>query len=82
VLSPATLAPDNTGYFFAAGTSQAAPHVAGVAALILSKHGGSGSMKPAQLKAALEQSADDLGKPGFDAVYGHGFVDALTAILH
>ena len=80
VLSPATLAPDNTGYFFAAGTSQATPHVAGVAALILARHGGSGSMTPDQLKAALLQSSDDDGKPGFDAVYGHGFVDALRAV--
>jgi len=39
----------------------AAPHVAGVAALIISKNGG--PMHPAQVEAKLRQSADDLGKP-------------------
>jgi subtilisin family serine protease len=78
VLSPGTLGPDNTGYAFAAGTSMAAPAVAGVAALIVEKHGG--SMKPAQVEAALRQSADDLGKPGNDAFYGHGSVNALRAV--
>jgi len=78
VLSLGTLAPDNTGYFFAAGTSMAAPAAAGVAALIIEKHGG--SLKPAQVEAALRQSADDLGKPGNDPFYGHGFVNALRAV--
>lgn len=68
----------NTGYFWAAGTSMAAPHVAGVAALIIEKHGG--SMHPAQVAAALRRSADDLGKPGNDDFYGHGFVNALRAV--
>jgi subtilisin family serine protease len=78
VLSPGTLPPDNFGYFFATGTSVAAPHVAGVAALIIAKHGG--NLKPEQVRAALEQSADDLGKPGNDEFYGQGFVNALHAV--
>lgn len=40
------------------------PAVAGVDALIIGKNGG--SMHPDQVKAALRQSADDLGKPGKD----------------
>jgi subtilisin family serine protease len=56
----------------------AAPHVAGVAALIIQKNGG--SMKPAQVEAALRRSADDLGKPGNDDFYGAGFVNALRAV--
>ncbi len=68
----------NTIYFFAAGTSMSAPHVAGVAALIIEKNGG--SMHPAQVEAALRQSADDLGKPGQDDFYGRGFVNALRAV--
>ena len=67
VLSPASIT-TNTGYSFAAGTSMAAPHVAGVAALIIEKNGG--WMHPAQVAAALRQSADDLGKPGNDDFYG------------
>lgn len=64
-------------YSWAAGTSMASPAVAGVAALIVGKNG---PMHPAQLEAALRQSADDRGKPGIDDVYGHGFVNALRAV--
>lgn len=64
---------------FACGTSMAAPHVCGVAALAIEAHGG--SLTPAQLKAVLQQSADDLGKPGNDDFYGAGRVNALRAVL-
>jgi len=75
VLSPGA----GTGsYYFAAGTSMAAPHVAGVAALIIGKNGG--SMSPSAVAAALRQSADDLGKPGNDDFYGLGRVNALRAV--
>jgi len=77
VMSPGSLGPVNTGYFWAAGTSMAAPHVAGVAALIIGKNG---RIPPAQVEAKLRQSADDLGKPGTDEFYGAGFVNALRAV--
>ena len=77
VISPGSLG--NTGsYFFAEGTSMAAPHVAGVAALIVEKAGG--FMHPAWVRAALQASADDLGKPGNDDFYGAGRVNALRAV--
>ncbi|HSB55252.1 MAG TPA: S8 family serine peptidase [Gemmatimonadales bacterium] len=78
VISPASINGSNSGYSFAAGTSMAAPIVAGVAALIIEKNGG--SMSPAQVKAALLHSADDLGKPGNDDFYGRGFVNAARAV--
>ncbi len=62
-----------TGYYFSAGTSMAAPHASGVAALIISENGG--SMKPSQVEAALRRRALDLGKPGNDDFYGHGLVN-------
>lgn len=62
---------------WAAGTSMAAPAVAGVAALVVGKTPGIGV---AQLEAVLRQSADDLGKPGNDDYYGRGRVNALRAI--
>jgi subtilisin family serine protease len=77
VISPGTLG-NTGGYFFAEGTSMAAPHVAGVAALII-EHAG-GSMHPAWVEAALRASSDDLGKPGNDAFYGAGRVNALRAV--
>jgi len=68
------------GWGWAAGTSMASPHAAGVAALIIGKNGG--SMKPAHVEAVLRASADDLGKPGKDAFYGHGRVNAYKAVMN
>jgi len=69
-----------TGNFFvfAAGTSMSAPHASGVAALIDSQSGG--KLNASQLQTRLQKSADDLGKPGADPFYGHGRVNALTAV--
>jgi lantibiotic leader peptide-processing serine protease len=64
----------NGSWYWSAGTSMAAPHAAGVAALIIGANGG--AMHPAQLEAVLRATADDLGKPGKDAFYGHGRVSA------
>jgi subtilisin family serine protease len=64
-------------YYWADGTSMAAPHVSGLAALIVGKYG---HMKPAQLKALIQQSADDILKPGTDAESGKGRINALNAL--
>lgn len=63
------LNPGVASFYWSAGTSMAAPHAAGVAALIVSQKG---SMHPAQLLAELRAQAADLGKPGHDAAYGAG----------
>lgn len=65
-------------YNWAQGTSMAAPLVAGIAALIIEKNGG--PMHPDAVRTRLQQSAIDLGKPGKDELYGHGWVNALRAI--
>ncbi len=70
--------PTADGWTFAFGTSGAAPHVAGVAALLIGANGG--AMRPADVEAALRASADDLGTPGLDPFYGHGRVNAARAI--
>jgi subtilisin family serine protease len=69
----------DNGYEFANGTSMAAPHAAGVAALIVGKSGGKAS--PAQVESIMRASADDLGKSGKDATYGHGRVNAYRAVV-
>jgi lantibiotic leader peptide-processing serine protease len=66
------------GWGWAAGTSMAAPHVTGVAALVIGKYGG--ELDPAQLTAILRRSAADLGKPGNDDFYGTGRVDAEAVL--
>jgi subtilisin family serine protease len=65
-------------YDFMDGTSMAAPMVAGVVALMKSRHP---NLTPAEIKARLEGTARDLGAPGFDERFGHGLVDAPRAIL-
>jgi subtilisin family serine protease len=58
------------------GTSVAAPHVAGVLALLLQAFPGMSADRQA---AALESSAVDLGPAGADDSYGQGRLDALAA---
>jgi subtilisin family serine protease len=62
---------------WAAGTSMSSPAVAGVAALIVGKKG---RMSPDRLFEELARSSDDLGRRGFDAVYGKGRVNAARAV--
>jgi serine protease len=59
------------------GTSQAAPHVSGVAALVLAANPG---LTNAQLRARLENYAVDIGTPGLDDRYGHGLVNAYNSL--
>src|SRR5207302_1066769 len=55
------------------GTSQATPHVAGLAALILTKHPG---LMPDQVGTFIQSSTVDIGDPK----EGHGRVDAYAAL--
>ena len=58
------------------GTSMAAPHVTGVAAMMKQQ----GITSPAAIEAAMEQTAIDLGSPGRDNTFGHGLIDARAAL--
>jgi len=64
-------------YASAQGTSMAAPHVAGLAALVKAVNP---ALNPDQIEWAMEGSAVDLGNPGRDNVFGWGRIDALAAV--
>src|SRR2546426_3597970 len=60
-----------------AGTSFAAPTVAGLAALLVAQLGHG---HPALIRARILQSADDLGAPGTDPYYGKGRINIARAL--
>ena len=60
------------------GTSAAAPHVAGVAALVRQAKPAAGV---AELRTILRLAAVDLGVVGFDSLFGFGRADALNSTL-
>jgi subtilisin len=62
------------------GTSQAAPHVTGLAALLLSAGmvndiNGDSLVNNHDTRLMLQDSAIDLGDQGFDEIHGYGLVD-------
>jgi len=83
-------------YRYTAGSSFAAAHASGVAALIVSRFGDldtpqNGKLRPGFVKALLQQTAEPKpcdpdprceGGEGYNGFFGHGEVDALNAVLH
>jgi subtilisin family serine protease len=65
------------GYSYEVGTSMAAPHVSGTAALVWSTNP---ALTRDQVESTLFETADDLGPPGRDDRYGYGRVNAQRAI--
>jgi len=59
------------------GTSAATPHVAGVAALILSVNP---NLRGTEVETILRASTDDLGASGYDNLTGFGRINALKAV--
>ena len=58
------------------GTSMAAPHVAGTAALVMS----AGVTATSEVEAILKETTQDAGPAGWDERYGHGIIDAAAAV--
>jgi serine protease len=72
-----TLIKPASGYEAWDGTSMAAPHVSGVAALVWSYNP---NLTNVQIRDALTGSAEDLGAAGRDNSYGWGLVRAFNAL--
>jgi thermitase len=75
----------NTSYnSYWGGTSQATPHVCGLASLILAQNP---TMTPAQIKSLIESTSEDQvgdpaeDTPGWDQYYGYGRINAYRALL-
>jgi len=58
------------------GTSMAAPHVSGFAALLIQQ----GITSPAALEAVMKRFATDLGPAGRDHEYGYGLINPRAAL--
>ena len=65
-------------YAWYSGTSMSAPHVSGVAALLMGAT--NGKLTPAEFRSVLQSSAEDLGDVGRDDKYGYGLVNAKAAV--
>ncbi len=65
----------NNSYGSESGTSFSAPHVAGLAALLLSAKP---SLSPAQVQSYIRSGADDIGSPA--AVQGAGRINAFRSL--
>ena len=79
LLPPSSFRPprfDVLAFVFFQGTSMAAPHVAGLAALLISQ----GVTDPGAIEHAIKLTAEDLGDTGTDDEFGAGLIDAAAAV--
>lgn len=67
---------DGVVYAFAEGTSMAAPHVSGFAALLIHQ----GITNPAAIEAAMKRFATDRGRAGRDDEYGFGVINPRATL--
>ncbi|AWK88363.1 autotransporter domain-containing protein [Azospirillum thermophilum] len=65
------------GYFTTYGTSMASPHVAGGIAVLMEAFPG---LSARDIVYILLNTAEDLGAPGVDEIYGHGLMDLGKAV--
>jgi subtilisin family serine protease len=76
LISGLTVCQTGTYVVAIAGTSMASPHVAGLAAMVMSKYG----KKASQTRNRIDNYADDLGQPGTDPAYGKGRINVYRTM--
>lgn len=69
---------NNGTYGQKSGTSMAAPHVSGVAALSKSRRP---YLSGSHIRNRMKTTANDLGSPGRDPFYGYGLVNAFRSVV-
>ncbi|TVR58706.1 MAG: hypothetical protein EA426_09505, partial [Spirochaetaceae bacterium] len=74
-----TVGETTASYGGMAGTSMAAPHVAGVVGLMYAYNP---NLTQHAVRDILRRTAVDLGAPGWDPEYGYGLIDAGKALLN
>ncbi len=81
ILSTGYSANEGNTYSYMAGTSMAAPHVTGLAALLMAKgYAGKDDSGEEIIRKILRETALDLGENGWDPYYGFGLVQAYDAL--
>jgi serine protease len=68
--------PNDFAYWFFQGTSTAAPHVSGAAALLISN----GVTNPDKVREVIEKTAKDIGPAGWDEEYGWRLINISSAL--
>ena len=77
ILQETYFSSDGEGFWYFAGTSMAAPHVCGLAALLKSKNP---SLSPLQIRNIITSTADDKDILGYDTSYGFGIINPVKAL--
>ncbi|MCP5457300.1 MAG: S8 family serine peptidase [Thermotogae bacterium] len=83
ILSTGYSANEGNTYSYMAGTSMAAPHVTGLAALLMAKgYAGKDDLGEEIIRKILRETALDLGEPRWDQYYGFGLVQAYDSLTY
>jgi serine protease len=76
---PVVLAnPTSFSWWFYTGTSQAAPHVSALIAMMIAN----GQTGIENIRTILHETAVDLGSSGWDQTFGYGRIDAYAALTY